>query len=119
MKALKQTTIDFLSLDIETGELKILKTFPWETVYLKSLVVEYSTNRSKLIDFIISKGFIFLGENFYRDLFFVHKNAFGDQFVLQLKKQLIESRNIEINNYKFNTGILNKIKVSSNAINPN
>ncbi|XP_060601227.1 protein Star-like isoform X1 [Ruditapes philippinarum] len=39
--ALGQVNVDFLSLDVEGDELNVLKTIPWDKVYMKMLTVEY------------------------------------------------------------------------------
>ena len=41
MLALKQTKVDFFSLDVEGFELEILRTIPWKEVDVSTLAVEY------------------------------------------------------------------------------
>ena len=58
--ALNRTDIDYLSLDIEGDELKVLKTVPFETVEFKIMTVECNhqkTQGQELRLYLDSKGY--------------------------------------------------------------
>ncbi|KAG7156876.1 Star-like 16 [Homarus americanus] len=62
--ALNTTVIDFFSLDIEGGEMKVLMTIPWDKVKVGVLVVESNIipeGRKFLVDYMTSKGYKFIG----------------------------------------------------------
>lgn len=53
--------IDFLSLDIEGGELDILKSIDFETTPVKIISVENNYFRDDIRDYLEGKGFIYVG----------------------------------------------------------
>lgn len=55
-----QTEIDFLSLDTEGNELKILKTIDFNKYNIKIITLENNEYDSRFIDFLIPKGFTFV-----------------------------------------------------------
>ena len=61
--ALNQTRVDFLSLDVEGDEAKVLRTIPYEKVDIKMMTVEYIHGQG-------GAGSIrdFMKENGYKDL---------------------------------------------------
>ena len=59
--ALNQTTVNFLSLDVEGDELYVLKTIPFDKVDIKMMTVEHNNQRtppSVLIQYLRDKGYI-------------------------------------------------------------
>ncbi|XP_042203180.1 uncharacterized protein LOC121853238 [Homarus americanus] len=62
--ALNTTVIDYFSLDIEGGEMKVLMTIPWDKVKVGVLVLESNLipeGRKFLVDYMTSKGYKFAG----------------------------------------------------------
>ncbi|XP_042203178.1 protein Star-like [Homarus americanus] len=62
--ALNTTVIDYFSLDIEGGEMKVLMTIPWDKVKVGVLVLESNLipeGRKFLVDYMTSKGYQFAG----------------------------------------------------------
>lgn len=67
----KITHIDFLSIDVEGGELGVLNGFPWETVRVDLILIE-STRDSMACRFLEAKGYLhkvdLLNNHFYSRL---------------------------------------------------
>lgn len=66
LQALNVTKIDFLSLDVEGSELKVLQTVPWDKIKVRLMVVEYlhvPGGIKPVKVFMMSKGYLFLGNN--------------------------------------------------------
>ncbi|KAK8384258.1 hypothetical protein O3P69_009189 [Scylla paramamosain] len=60
LQALNVTVIDFLSLDVEGFELKVLKTVPWDKIKVRLMTVEWlhiPGGFKPLKDFMTSKGY--------------------------------------------------------------
>ena len=58
--ALNQTTVDFLSLDVEGDELYVLKTIPFHKVDIKMMTVEYGhveEGSEAVVKYVESKGY--------------------------------------------------------------
>ena len=70
--ALGNPTVDFLSLDIEGGELEVLETLPWDRVDIRAISVEtyYQTpaTRERLLSLLLSVGFSHLGSLGHDDI---------------------------------------------------
>lgn len=63
--ALNVTVVDFLSLDIEGAEVKVLKTIPWKRIKFRVMCIENNhipEGKKTLRKFMVSKGYKFLGE---------------------------------------------------------
>jgi FkbM family methyltransferase len=56
----EQTEIDFLSLDTEGNELKILKTIDFDVYNIKVITLENNDYDDKFINFLIPKGYQFV-----------------------------------------------------------
>jgi FkbM family methyltransferase len=72
--------IDFLSIDIEGDEIKILKNFNFKTYKIKIICIEYNYNikNLKIIDAILKKNFYrqeFKGLTF-QDIFYINTKLF-------------------------------------------
>ena len=52
--------IDFLSLDIEGGELTVLKSIDFNTFYISAITVENNYDSSEVRTFLESKNFVFI-----------------------------------------------------------
>ncbi|KAK7071150.1 hypothetical protein SK128_009760 [Halocaridina rubra] len=66
LKALNVTVVDFLSLDIEGYEVKILKTLPWDKVKFRLMCIEINhvpEGVHHLVKYLKGKGYQFLGKN--------------------------------------------------------
>ena len=96
MYALDIHQVDFFSLDIQGGEADLLYHFPFDKFKIRSLAVEHfldegnvwnKTRDSKFIEFMESKGYLFIGSSFEPDYFFVlkHDPQWKD-FVKKLQK---------------------------------
>ena len=88
--ALKQTTVDYFSLDVEGAELAVLKAIPWDKVDIKILSVEVAhiqVGKDPTKEFMESKGYItympvkdifyeipLIGTKYANDLIFVKKS---------------------------------------------
>ncbi|KAK7075809.1 hypothetical protein SK128_010331 [Halocaridina rubra] len=62
--ALNVSTVDFLSLDIEGDELKVLRSVPWSRVIIRLLCVEVKHHKGgprPLIRYMKEQGYTFLG----------------------------------------------------------
>ncbi|KAK8397082.1 hypothetical protein O3P69_004624 [Scylla paramamosain] len=60
--SLNLTQLDFLSLDLEGAELKVLRTVPWERVRVRVLCVECNrVGASPLTHFLLSQGYYHIG----------------------------------------------------------
>lgn len=84
------STVDFLSLDIEGGELDILKSIDYKTFDIKAITVENAYSDKNFEVFMKSRGYI-LFKNLGHDQLFI-KN----EFILEseeLRKHLILSEN--------------------------
>jgi hypothetical protein len=56
--AVGQTTVDFLSLDVEGAELQVLATIPWHRVNIKTLAVEFDhVGKEPLTQFMANHGY--------------------------------------------------------------
>jgi FkbM family methyltransferase len=77
--------IDYLSIDTEGSELEILEAFDFEKYAISVITCEhnFSSQRPKIYDLLISKGFIRVFEGFSRwDDWYVHpKNIEDNQIV--------------------------------------
>ncbi|XP_045610806.1 protein Star [Procambarus clarkii] len=63
LKALNVTIVDFLSLDVEGDEVKVLKTIPWDKIRIRVLCVEFNhvpEGHRRLRRYVVSKGYRFL-----------------------------------------------------------
>lgn len=56
-----RTHVDFLSLDIEGGELGVLRSIDFDTVHIQTISVENNHYRSDLRRFLESKSFAYIG----------------------------------------------------------
>ncbi|CAL4101255.1 unnamed protein product [Meganyctiphanes norvegica] len=74
--ALNITTIDFLSLDVEGAEKAILRTFPWDKIYIRSFVMENNVGSFdyELVKEMNEKGFLILSHGGNSDYFFVRQD---------------------------------------------
>ncbi len=70
----KINTIDYLSIDVEGNELMILKTIDFSKLAIKAISVEDNYKSKELHNFLISKGFRFVGR-LSDDKIFVDKNV--------------------------------------------
>lgn len=61
--------VDYLSIDTEGSELAILKSIDFLKFNIKIIDVENNFNENKMRDFLISKGYQFIGSLFWDDLF--------------------------------------------------
>lgn len=65
---------DFFSLDVEGGELEVLKTLDWDTRSFSVIVIEADrTNPQKeveIISLLKSKGYVYYGHQVTNDWFF-------------------------------------------------
>jgi len=83
LSALNVTNVDYFSLDVEGLELEILKTIPFDKVFIKTVSVEFLESGDKkgqrqLLKFMESKGYIMVQEirkpkGLANDFIFVHK----------------------------------------------
>jgi len=71
--ALDNPTVDFLSLDIEGGELEVLRTVPWDQVDIKAMSIETQflpeEKRAEMVEFLTSVGYTHLRQLSRDDLF--------------------------------------------------
>ncbi|ODM90235.1 Protein Star, partial [Orchesella cincta] len=78
LAALDYKFIDYFSFDIEGAELAVFKTFPFELVTFKVLVVEImfytQVERQELHDLLISKGYVFV-KDLQVDKVYVHNSV--------------------------------------------
>ncbi len=89
--ALDIKVVDFLSLDVEGDELKILKTIPFDRVFIKVIAVEIVTSeegQEPYKKFMESKGYRTVGVFYHGerpfDLLFVHSSISFDESVVEL-----------------------------------
>ncbi|KAK7080012.1 hypothetical protein SK128_012607 [Halocaridina rubra] len=64
LRALGVTVVDFLSLDVESSEVKVLKTIPWDEVKFRLMCIEYQTSPEGfeyMKNLLTSNGYSFLG----------------------------------------------------------
>ncbi|RXG58763.1 Protein Star [Armadillidium vulgare] len=76
MVATDLTTVDFLSLDIESMELKVLETIPWDDVDIKAILVEFQfipEGKTFLKQFLEHKNYKLVKE-LAKNYFFVKQN---------------------------------------------
>ncbi|KAK4326640.1 hypothetical protein Pmani_002850 [Petrolisthes manimaculis] len=65
LKALDFTVVDFFSLDVESDEMKILQTIPWDKIKFRLIVMEKNhatMGLSKIVEFMEVRGYTYLGE---------------------------------------------------------
>lgn len=98
LKALKVDVVDYLSLDIEGAELKVLKTVPFDKVKFKVMTIEYNhlpgrNQIGQLKEFLEPKGYrmiakIALMDNWSADCLFVHESVYRQKnsIINSLKK---------------------------------
>lgn len=84
LTAMKMTTIDYFSLDVEGSELKVLKTIPFDKVLIKILSVEIEHSqegKDKLLEFMEDKGYRLVGQigapkySYANDFILVHSSV--------------------------------------------
>lgn len=71
--ALKVSTVDFLSLDIQGAEKSVLKNIPWDRITIRAMVVEevhFKDFNHQFVDDMKNRGFVLIGKNGF-DYFFV------------------------------------------------
>ncbi|XP_045611917.2 protein Star-like [Procambarus clarkii] len=71
--ALKVSTVDFLSLDIEGAEKSVLKNFPWDRITIRAMVVEevhFKDFNHQFVDDMKNRGFVLIDKKGF-DYFFV------------------------------------------------
>jgi len=61
--------IDYLSLDTEGSELKILKSINWDKFNIKVMTIENAYNKFEQTDFVLSKGYHLLSRLGVDDVF--------------------------------------------------
>ena len=57
MNAIGTKHIDFFSLDVEGGEMIVLKSIPWDKLDIDVFMIETDQNRQEIISFMESKGY--------------------------------------------------------------
>ncbi|KAK7084815.1 hypothetical protein SK128_005770 [Halocaridina rubra] len=73
LKAINVTTVDFFSLDVESQEIPVLRTLPWDKIKFKVLCIEtirLTENVNVLYKLMEEKGYKLLG-HFVNDAWFV------------------------------------------------
>ena len=63
--AVKRTTVDYFSLDVEGSELQVLKTIPFDKLDIKVLTVEFAhtkEGKEELLQFMVSKRYSAVNE---------------------------------------------------------
>jgi len=65
----KLTNIDFLSIDIEGGELEVLKSINYNQIEIGIILVENNYKDQNLRSFLESKEYRFIGELSIDDIF--------------------------------------------------
>ncbi len=101
LKENKINKIDYCSIDTEGGEFEILKTINFDENYFSTLSIEDNCEPQKVINYMKSKGFVFLFI-WKCDLFFINKKLnLGFNSKLKLSKYYI-------NYHLKKTGILYK-----------
>ncbi|XP_047739923.1 protein Star-like [Hyalella azteca] len=97
--ALGTTTVDFLSLDVESSEYKVLQSIPWDKLDIKTLSVEYNLipeGKPALIDLMKSKGYIHymeLNRPYSNDLIFVKQEVWDNSKVRKRALPIIDINN--------------------------
>ncbi|XP_064118556.1 uncharacterized protein LOC135223729 isoform X2 [Macrobrachium nipponense] len=69
LRALDVKIIDFLSLDIESFEVKMLKTVPWDKLKIRLMCIEVNIipeGRDYITNFLQGKGYKFLGFGYHK-----------------------------------------------------
>uniref|UniRef100_A0A0N7ZDK1 Methyltransferase FkbM domain-containing protein n=1 Tax=Scylla olivacea TaxID=85551 RepID=A0A0N7ZDK1_SCYOL len=84
LRALNVTVVDLLSLDTQGSEISIIKTFPWEKVHVRAVVVEVAAPEFQhdFVEYMRGRGFTLVGH--YNDYIFVQE---GDAALARLKAQ--------------------------------
>jgi FkbM family methyltransferase len=73
LKDNKINYVDYCSIDTEGGEYNILKTIDFDSIYVSALSVEDNFDSKEVINYLNSKGFVFMFL-WKCDLFFINKN---------------------------------------------
>ena len=93
--ALANPTVDYLSLDIEDGELEVLETLPWDLVDIRAISVETqhqtADTRERLLSLLLAVGFTHLG-SLARDDVFVRLEAGGISPLQTLREVMTRRR---------------------------
>ena len=93
--ALANPTVDYLSLDIEDGELEVLETLPWDRVDIRAISVETqhqtADTRERLLSLLLAVGFTHLG-SLARDDVFVRLEAGGISPLQTLREVMTRRR---------------------------
>lgn len=66
--------IDYVSLDVEGSELKILQTIDFEKYYIKYMTVEVNNSQNEIYNLLTSKGFSRIGSLGCDDVYKNNKN---------------------------------------------
>lgn len=74
----KLTRVDFISIDVEGGELDVLKSIDFEKVTVGVLLIEENYRNIELRDLLKSKGFHLLGR-LKIDQIYVNESVYGDR----------------------------------------
>nr|XP_045593130.1 uncharacterized protein LOC123754708 [Procambarus clarkii] len=64
LQAINITRIDFLSLDVESVELQVLRTIPWDKIRVRLMCIECNKvpeGRPALVKFLAERGYVFIG----------------------------------------------------------
>ena len=97
--ALNQTTIDYLSLDVEGEEKGVLGTIPWQKVQIETMSVEYDKwqgGARQLCKYMYTKGYdclVTLSGNFVADVILKKKT-------IQKRKRTTVVKNKSMKSYR-------------------
>ncbi|XP_064103080.1 uncharacterized protein LOC135213114 isoform X2 [Macrobrachium nipponense] len=90
--AVNITTIDFLSLDVEGDELKVLQTMPWDKVQVRVMCVEINHvegGAPAVINYMEKQGYILLSVR-YIDAWFAKKELLEETMGIKLIPNTLE-----------------------------
>jgi FkbM family methyltransferase len=73
----KLTTINFLSIDVEGAEFKVIKSINFNKVFIDVICFEnnYQDLSVNIIEYLISKGYFLLSSNDASDILMLHKES--------------------------------------------
>lgn len=88
--ALETSTVNLFSLDIEGAEFEVLKVFPWDKVRVEVMLVElehagkvFPGTRREVHQFLISKGYDYVGSLFEDDIFILQELNVPERYGLE------------------------------------
>lgn len=94
--------IDFCSIDIEGGELDLVKSIDFSKIKINCLSIENNYNDSQISDFMIAQGYDLVGKLESDEIFILKGNPKLEQFRKAVKSHNFKSRARNYIKRKFN-----------------